>query len=124
MFNVSKKKNRLETFWDSVKFTWDSTFVNALGPRDPIEIKPNSNTVVAVYSKYPKVRLSLNTGWSSSQNAGGHRILALQAQLVTAHGKTFRIFLAGFPQALEIMENLEITKKSSMHGKIMEFEKT
>ena len=43
--------------------------------------------IVAVYSKYPKVRLSLNTGWSSSQNAGGHRILALQAQLVTAHGK-------------------------------------
>ena len=27
---------------------------------------------------------------------------------------------AGFPQALEIMEN---HKKSSMHGKIMEFEK-
>lgn len=37
------------------------------------------------YSKYPGVELSLNTGWSSSQNAGGHRILALQAQLVTAH---------------------------------------
>ena len=30
---------------------------------------------------------------------------------------------SGFPQALEIMENLEIHKKSSMHGKIMEFEK-
>ena len=29
----------------------------------------------------------------------------------------------GFPQALEIMENLEIHEKSSMHGKIMEFEK-
>ena len=42
---------------------------------------------VTVYSKYPKVRLTLNTGWSSSQNAGGHRILALQAQLVTAHGR-------------------------------------
>ena len=29
---------------------------------------------------------------------------------------------SGFPQALEIMENLENHKKSSMHGKIMEFE--
>ena len=29
----------------------------------------------------------------------------------------------GFPQALEIMENLENHQKSSMHGKIMEFEK-
>ena len=32
---------------------------------------------------------------------------------------------AGLPQALEIMENLENhKKKSSMHGKIMEFDKT
>ena len=30
----------------------------------------------------------------------------------------------GFPQALEIMENLENHQKSSMHGKFMEFEKT
>ena len=29
----------------------------------------------------------------------------------------------GFPQALEIMENLENQEKSSMHGKIMDFEK-
>ena len=29
----------------------------------------------------------------------------------------------GFPQALEIMENLENHIKSSVHGKIMEFEK-
>ena len=29
----------------------------------------------------------------------------------------------GFPRALEIVENLEIKKKSSMHGKIMEFTK-
>ena len=28
---------------------------------------------------------------------------------------------SGFPQALEITENLENYKKSSMHGKIMEF---
>ena len=31
--------------------------------------------------------------------------------------------IAGFPQALEIMENLENHEKSSMHGKNMEFEK-
>ena len=31
---------------------------------------------------------------------------------------------SGFPQALEIMENLENHYKSSMHGKVMEFEKT
>ena len=34
-----------KTFWDSVKFSWDSHFVDALGPRDAIEIKPKSNTV-------------------------------------------------------------------------------
>ena len=44
MFNIAKKIG-WETFWNSVKFTWDSTFVDALGPRDPIEIKPKSNTV-------------------------------------------------------------------------------
>ena len=47
MFNIAKKKKKnkgWETFWDSVKFTWDSTFVDALGPRDAIEIKPKSNT--------------------------------------------------------------------------------
>ena len=33
-----------ETFGDSVKFTWDSTFADALGPRDAIEIKSKSNT--------------------------------------------------------------------------------
>ena len=38
--------------------------------------------------------------------------------------KCVRNDAAGFPQALEIMENLEKHKKSSMHGKIMEFEKT
>ena len=31
--------------------------------------------------------------------------------------------VAGFTQALELMENLENHQKSSMHGKIMEFEK-
>ena len=39
------KKLGWGTFWDSVKFTWVSTFVDALDPRDPIEIKPKSNTV-------------------------------------------------------------------------------
>ena len=34
------------------------------------------------------------------------------------------LWVAGFPQALEIMENLENHPKSSMHGKIMEYEKT
>ena len=34
------------------------------------------------------------------------------------------MYCTGFPQPLEIMENLENHKKSSMHGKIMEFEKT
>ena len=45
MFNIAKKLG-WETFWYSVKFTWDSTFVDALGPRDVIEIKPKSNTAV------------------------------------------------------------------------------
>ena len=31
--------------------------------------------------------------------------------------------ITGFPRALENLENLENHKKSSMHGKIMEFEK-
>ena len=45
VFNIAKQLG-WETFWDSVKFTWDSTFVDALGPRDAIEIKPKSNTGV------------------------------------------------------------------------------
>ena len=45
MFNIAKQLG-WEFFWDSVKFTWDSTFVDALGPRDSIEIKPKSNTDV------------------------------------------------------------------------------
>ena len=48
MFNIAKKLG-WETFWDSVKFTWDSTFVDALGPRDPIEIKPKSNTDIFMF---------------------------------------------------------------------------
>ena len=48
MFNIATKLG-WETFWDSVKFTWDSTFVDALGPRDAIEIKPKSNTVHTEY---------------------------------------------------------------------------
>ena len=32
------------------------------------------------------------------------------------------VCIPGFPHALEINENLENHKKSSMHGKIMEFE--
>ena len=35
----------------------------------------------------------------------------------------WHLWLKGFPQVLEIMENLENHQKSSMHGKIMEFEK-
>ena len=49
MLNIAKKKKKKkkkgwETLWDSVKFTWDSTFVDALGPRDRIDIKPKFNT--------------------------------------------------------------------------------
>ena len=46
MFNIAKKIG-WETFWDSVKFTWDSTFVDTLGPRGAIEIKPKSNTGIS-----------------------------------------------------------------------------
>ena len=35
-----------------------------------------------------------------------------------------KILPIGFPQALEIMEKLENHTKSSMHGKLIEFEKT
>ena len=34
-----------------------------------------------------------------------------------------KMITPGFPQALEIMKTWKITKTSSMHGKIMEFEK-
>ena len=57
MLNIAKKKLGWETYWDSVKFTWDSTFVDALGPRDPIEIKPKSNT--AVSEKSSNIHLTL-----------------------------------------------------------------
>ena len=52
MFNIAKKKIGWETFWDSVKFTWDSTFVVALVPRDAIEIKPKSNTALYIYKDF------------------------------------------------------------------------
>ena len=61
MFNIAKKKLGAETFWDSVKFTWDSTFVDALGPRDPIEIKPKSNTVLNFINV--NCESSGNTAW-------------------------------------------------------------
>ena len=35
-----------------------------------------------------------------------------------------QLLLIGFPRALESWKTWKITKKSSMHGKIMEFEKT
>ena len=45
MLNIAKQyRLRNLTFIDSVKFTYGSTFVDALGPREAIEIKSNSNT--------------------------------------------------------------------------------
>ena len=38
------KNVSLETFWDSEKLAWDSTFVDALGPRHAVKTKPKSNT--------------------------------------------------------------------------------
>ena len=58
MFNIAKKIG-WETFWDSVKFTWDSTFVDALGPRDAIEIKPKSNTAEKLFAGGPIVARDL-----------------------------------------------------------------
>ena len=43
MFNIAKNIG-WETFRESLNVSWDSTFVDALGPRDAIEIKPKSNT--------------------------------------------------------------------------------
>ena len=64
MFNIAKKLG-WETFLDSVKFTWDSTFVDALGPRDPIEIKPKSKTAGPLM--YPifheKLTLYVHNDW-------------------------------------------------------------
>ena len=37
-----------------MKFTWDSTFVDALGPREAIEIKPKSNTVMHIHVAHLK----------------------------------------------------------------------
>ena len=51
---------------------------------------------------------------------------ALHHTIFLGEGFLFNSFFspAGFPQALEIMENLENQlKKSSMHGKIMELDK-
>ena len=44
MLNIAKNTSMETTFRDSVKIAWDSTFVDALGPRDTIEINPKSNT--------------------------------------------------------------------------------
>ena len=44
VLNIAKNTSMEITFQDSVKIAWDSTFVDALGPRDAIEINPKSNT--------------------------------------------------------------------------------
>ena len=44
LFNIAQKFVSWETFWDSVKLAWDSTFVDALGPKDSLKMKPKSNT--------------------------------------------------------------------------------
>ena len=59
MFNIAKKIG-WETFLDAVKFTWDSTFFDALGPRDAIEIKPKSNTAKDRYPLYPKLGINIS----------------------------------------------------------------
>ena len=43
MLNIANK-NRLGKVLGLRKFTWDSTFVDVLGSRDAIKIKPKSNT--------------------------------------------------------------------------------
>ena len=44
VLNIAKNISMEITFRDSVKIAWDSTFVDALGPRDAIEINHKSNT--------------------------------------------------------------------------------
>ena len=61
MFNIAKKKLGWETLWDSVKFTWNSSFVDALGPRDAIEIKPKSNTEFAFNKRTDNSCIMLRT---------------------------------------------------------------
>ena len=48
VFNDSKNFVSWEIFEDSVKLAWNSTFVDDLGPRDLVKIKPKSNTVIAI----------------------------------------------------------------------------
>ena len=43
--------------------------------------------------------------------------------LKTIDRLNLKLWISGFPQALEILENLENHQKSSMHGKIMECKK-
>ena len=63
MFNIAKKRIGWETLRDTVNFTWDSTFVDAMGPRDAIEIKPKSNTVYTytLWHSHPPI-------WNSATN--------------------------------------------------------
>ena len=48
VFNIANhnhlKNVSLETFWDSIKLAWNSTYVDAMVPRDAVNIKPKSNT--------------------------------------------------------------------------------
>ena len=76
-----------EIFWDSVKFTWDSSFVDALGPGHTIEIKPKSNTGLILlkvryhgYDKYFKHRINLRYPCHVQVMYGPvHEILTLDA---------------------------------------------
>ena len=61
VFNIAKKtKTGWESFWHSVKFTWDSTFVDALDPKDAIETKPKSNTRRTSPKQYAPSTFSAN----------------------------------------------------------------
>ena len=64
--------------------------------------------------------LSLKGGCTGSSESTLVKMTHCWKSHVTAHLYDC-LLLAGFPQALEIMENLENQEKSSMHGKIMEF---
>ena len=51
MFNIAKNFVSWEIFGDSLKLAWDSTLVDALGPKDSVKMKPKSNVSIAIRTK-------------------------------------------------------------------------
>ena len=73
----------------------------------------------------PNIYLFLKSATYNTEGRANFTRTSLDSKdlMLLEWGPFKKVFLAGFPQALEIIEYLENYEKSSMHGKTMGFEK-